>query len=271
MFNLKAGGVAAAMAFLLSFLIGLVNRTGMPMLIVRPLIFAVIFFVVSEVIYILVRRFLPELLSSGMDRETSFPLGSKVDITEGDFAGFTHGEFSGAPPPAGGQVFMGAQADDSEEGLGDIADLQRKIGQPSVKGMDQDAKSGYNEEGSLEGMPEPQPFTPWDPLSPLGGKDAGGEPWPIQAPAPGAVQTKPAAVDVSGSAGSGDFFPDLDSMAGAFTPASAGQAQDTVEYSAPAPSKKPSRSNKASQWPEDFSAKDIAARLRTVLSKDKEG
>jgi hypothetical protein len=68
-----------------------------------------------------------------------------------------------------------------------------------------------------------------------------------------------------------DFLPDLDSMAGAFRPASADGESDTTEYSVSTPSRKPSSGGKGAEWSGDFNAKDMAKGLQTVLKKDKEG
>ena len=152
MFNLKAGGFIAVAAFLLSFLIGLVSRTAMPMLVFRAFIFAILFFVLANLIYFLINRFLPELLAGAGNNEVVdlFP-GSRINIMEGDSP-----EDSSL---AGGPVFMGAQADDSDEGLGHISNLPKKSAAPAFpgpgiqaigSGMDQNAEDEYNEEGKLE-------------------------------------------------------------------------------------------------------------------------
>jgi len=67
-----------------------------------------------------------------------------------------------------------------------------------------------------------------------------------------------------------ESLPDLDSMAGAFKSSSQDEDPDTVEYSVSTPAKKQS-SNKAQAWTGDFNPKDMAAGLRTVLNKEKEG
>ncbi|MCL2374101.1 MAG: hypothetical protein FWC65_02520 [Treponema sp.] len=287
MINLKAGGTAAAAAFLLSFLIGLASRTPMPALVVRPLVFALVFFTLACFVRLLVNRFLPELLSDGgADAGSEFLPGSRINITEGDSPypeDYAGGALSGSPPPSGGQVFMGAQADDSEGNLGNISDLGKKIAgyraAPQEKqsmesagsaGMDQNTQNGYNgAEGALEALPESDAFMPWEPL-PLSGGDrsraAGSESEAGQE----AAAPKTAAAGFGGAPGSMDFFPDLDSMAGAFLPGSAG-AEDAIEYSVSSPAPKRPQSGKALAFAGDFNAKDMASGLRTVLNKDKEG
>ena len=299
MFNLKVGGIAAIAAFLLSFIIGLISRTAMPILVIRPLIFAVVFFALSGLLYFLINRFLPELLSEGgADSGSEFLPGSRINITEDDSYAddYAKGAFSGAAPSSNGQVFMGAQADDSGEELGNISDLHRKAAglraspaashdaeSAGTEGMDQNTRNGYNGGGQLEELPEPDAFMPWEPL-PLSG---GGSPQPANSgPSTKAedsaslepvasVAARPVlpgvvAEGVSGTPGSVDFFPDLDSMAGAFLPG-ATSVDDTIEYSVSTPAPKRSRSDKTPALAGDFNAKEIASGLRTVLNKDKEG
>ena len=272
MFNLRASIFAAVTAFILSLMIGLLSRTAMPQLLVRPVIFAIIFFVAATLIYFLVNRFLPELVpgETREDETTDFLPGSHLDITEGDSA-----DFPEASPSAAGQLFMGAQADDSEEGLGNISDIHTKNAGQGMAGMDQNTKDEYNGEGKLEELSDSDEFVPWDPLAGSGGPMAVGEDIrPVnrqdEAPPSGGKSTVPDAPFL-GSPGSEDFFPDLDSMAGAFIPSSSGGGSDAGEYPGSVSSSKRSRRNDAPAWSEDFNAKDMAAGLRTVLNKEKEG
>ena len=308
MLNLRVCGIVAVAAFLFSLLIGIVNRSSMPLLLVRPLIFALVFFAISAAIQILVNRFLPELLAGDKAAESmDFMAGSRIDITEGDSditPNFAHGVAAGISPPPSAGSFMGAQADDSEDGLGNISELLTRdgasqapgggtpglgsAGMAGFAGMDQKAQDGYNEGGGLEELPEPESFAPWEPLPFSGGinpgpditappeafapqKPAASEKPPVSAKP--AFSPKPAAPDasVAGIPDSEDFFPDLDSMAGAFLPSSVEGGSDSSGFSAAAPSsRRPSR-NKDPAWSGDFNAKDMAAGLRTVLNKEKEG
>ena len=290
MINLKVSGVIAIVAFLLSFFIGLINRSAAPLLIVRAILFAVLFFVLSGMISFMVSRFLPELLAGGRsEEEPDFFPGSRVNIVEGESAdaGQT-GASDDSSSPTGG-AFMGAQAEHSEEGLGNISDLPDKspdsqapapgegIQGIGLSGMDQNAQDGYNKGGKLEELPDPGMFTPWDPASFSGSAVSEGfvpEKPPVSR---GEVQSSPPAsaksaeADFAGFSDSEDFFPDLDSMAGAFMPTSMGEGSDGAEYSGAASSSRRSQSNKNSGWSGDFNAKDMAAGLRTVLNKEKEG
>ena len=253
MFNIKAGAIAAALAFFLSFFIGLASRTSMPLLIVRPLIFAVIFFIISALVNILIQRFLPELLEEGAseDISTSFP-GAHIDITEGDLP-----EDYEAPSPElfQGQAFMGAQPDDSENGLGNISDLleissayRDSGGGPA--GMDQKGQDGYNIDGGLEEISESGPASSFDAGA---GKKSAEKP---------GISMNFSDLD--------DVLPDLDSMAGVFSLTSSNEEEDTEEYSA-APPRKSLSSSKDSAWSGDFNAKEMAKGMQTLLNKDKEG
>ena len=233
MFDLRKSGIIAAAAFFLSFLIGLVSGSSMPLLLLKPLIFAVLFFIVAVFVGMLVSRFLPELLEENSD----FTPGSRIDIMEGDSA-----EAPGASRAAAGQVFVGAMPDSSEDGLWNISDLASRAAPPQPSGgisasMDKIAEDGYTGDGVSSRQ---------------------GESWGV-------------GTDVSGSFGSEDALPDLDSMAGAFVSGAQDEETETGDYSVPAPARKPMSGGKAPSWAEDFNAKEIAAGLRTVLNKDKEG
>ena len=119
MFNLRICGIIAIAAFLLSFLIGLINGTTMPLLLARPMIFAVIFFTISAAVNVLISNFMPELLEGSGPDERSRELpgemrpGSRVDITEGDYDAPSPGASRGVAPNPLKPLFMGAQPDDN--------------------------------------------------------------------------------------------------------------------------------------------------------------
>ena len=257
MFNFKISGIAAAAAFILSFLIGLISHSIMPMLLVRPLIFAAVFFGISAFIHILVSHFLPELLEgSAPGSGPEILSGSQINIVEGDSDGtamdYSSGALSSAAAP--GLNLMGAMPDDSSDDLGDISALTGAAGFAKApmsdqdpltaekgisEGMDHNAKNGYTQNG---GMPD---------LA----ADAG--------------ESRRAGMGMFGD--SEEPLPDLDSMAGAFTSNFSEEESDAADFSAPAASKKASSKAKGAEWSGDFNAKDIAMGLRTVLNKDKVG
>jgi hypothetical protein len=138
-------------AFVLSFLIGLLSRTILPALIIRPLVFAVLFFIIANLINMLVHRYLPELLErdAGPKEDIIMP-GSQIDIMEDT-------------PVVPGSIY--ARPDDSEETMGDISALASAPSGSRIRegptntapaytaplnlgGMDQSEQSGYTEQGS---------------------------------------------------------------------------------------------------------------------------
>ena len=243
MFNLKISGIAAGTAFIFSVIIGMISRSSFPVLILRALAFSALFFVISGFIRVLVSRFLPELLEEGGMDDTVPRPGSRINITEGNdyYQGISPEVSQEYPKPS----VIGAQPDDSEDGLGNISDLLGRSGLNLVDnpgtGMDQNGPDGYTDNGEL-GAPSAA--------------------YPGKGQADGDDVNIPASVDV---------LPDLESMAGAFSPATGYGDSETTEYSVSAPAKKPSLKDKAPEWSGDFNAKELAAGLRTILNKEKEG
>ncbi|MDR0709243.1 MAG: hypothetical protein LBF77_04150 [Spirochaetaceae bacterium] len=80
--NSKIGGVAAAFGFIFSLIIGLISGNGVFALI-RALILAVFFFVLVNILLVIIRRFLPELLDFDLQTGEDYRPGSRVNITEG--------------------------------------------------------------------------------------------------------------------------------------------------------------------------------------------
>ena len=275
MFNLKYNGIFAITAFILSLLIGLVSRSTMPMLIVRPLIFAILFFAITAFGNILVSRFLPELLEDRISDEDSAKPGSSINILEDDSQ-----PYSAVVPDgflsASGQASAGATPDDSEDDLGDISELSKKIAFSAVAGetdtgIDQDAKESYTGEGGSGDSVEPDFSNMFGSGSPLEASASSQE----KAAGTGAKASANAGAKASTKSAkregnSDEALPDLDSMAEAFMSESSNEGSEANEYSGPVSPKK-SSSNKAPKWTEDFNAKEIAMGLRSVLKKDKEG
>jgi len=260
--DLKFSGIFAVAAFVLSLLIGLISRATMPMLIIRPLIFAAIFFVLSAAIKILVSSKLPELLEGGAGGDSSRP-GSRINILEADGASDSSAMTEGFISGALGQASAGARPDDSEEDLGDISELSKRIfpqngGEDasdgeSIPGIDQNEKGSYTDNGESSGSVVP------DFSNMFGAGSSSG------APAGGQARAGPKKNVASGS---DEDLPDLDSMAEAFMSGSPDEEQGANERSAPGLSR---RSDKTPKWTEDFDAKEIAMGIRSVLKKDKEG
>jgi len=257
--NLKIGGIIAGIAFILSFIIGLVNDISLPMLIFRAVLFAIIFLAIAILIKFLVSRFLPELLEESAEEVSPIlQPGSRINITEG--------EDDAAPQAIPRPPVMGAHPDDSgEEGLGNISDLLSKNGANQVDspqtGMDQNDQAGYNSgdgglgEFSASSLASPE-------LSQGLNEDASSALSSGRAPGDG---------ETGSFSGSTEILPDLESMAGVFGPVSGAAESDSEEYSPPASTVKSSSRDKAVEWSGDFNPKDLAEGLRTVLSKEKEG
>jgi len=294
LFDLRLSGIFAVTAFVLSFVIGLLSRLSLPVLIIRPLIFAVVFFVLSAFIKMLIGRFLPELLEDSADEDGLAP-GSRINILEDDGPSLTSAVPDGFTSLASAQATVGAKPDDSDDGLGDISDLSRRniFSQPDegntsamgsiLGGIDQNAKELYNDNGGS------------DPIVPDFSKMFSPEPSSIEAPpaagqakAPGTVSTAGPVAAKAKAAGTtvpanfaiktvesgfdtDEALPDLDSMAGAFMSDSSDEEEGPVESSAPSSPSRAASSKKAPEWTEKFEPKDMAMGLRTVLSKDKEG
>jgi len=251
-FDLKQSGIFAAIAFVFSFIIGLISRSIMPMLIIRPLIFAAIFFALSAMVKILISRFLPELMGDGSMDDGGLKPGSMINIMEEDSSSLAEGFISGALSQA-----SGAKPDDSEEDLGDISELSKRLafspaGEGTLSGVDQNEKEQYTDMGSSSDSVEPD-------FSNMFGTGASAS-----------SQGKTASAKTGGGSGLGEDLPDLDSMSGAFMTESSDLGSEAGGNSVPAP-KKPSSSKKAPEWTGDFNAKEIAMGIRSVLKKDKEG
>jgi hypothetical protein len=89
MFNPKLSGICAGAGFILSFLVGLFSGALFPLLLIRALIFAAVFFALSSALYAAIQLYLPELLTG--DSGDGPVLGGQVDISVGDDAGAPEG------------------------------------------------------------------------------------------------------------------------------------------------------------------------------------
>ena len=142
MFNLKTSCIIAGLAFILSFLIGVISGSSFPAVILRPFVFSIFFFLFSGLISLVVGRFLPELLeekTAKTNPELVIP-GARINITEDT-------------PAVPGMVY--ASPDESDEEVGDISLVIKDKEKPAdsieevqgLPGMDQTGQSGYNSKG----------------------------------------------------------------------------------------------------------------------------
>jgi len=280
---MRYSGVFAGIAFALSFLIGIISRSSMPMLIIRPLIFAVLFFAITTLGSVLISRFLPELMEGGIPDEDDLSPGSKVNILEDD------GQPDSPETPelfvamsSSDEASAGAKPDDSDDDLGDISELSERsavyaVAGGSVPGIDLDAKEGYTEKGESSGSIVPDFSNMFGTEShfevPADGQERAAGAAAKAGVDAGAKSTSARNVGAKtrGGSNSDDSLPDLDSMAGAFMSAPSDEGTEDSGFSVSALSAKPSSSKKAPEWTGDFNAKEIAMGLRSVLNKEKEG
>ena len=133
MFNFKISGIAAGAAFILSLVIGLLSGSGFLILLLRALIFAILFFALSCLIFWLLAQFIPELLS-GPEDDLGFPAaGSRVDIS------------------VGGENITGAFPADASESVDDIAGIPSSSLKAASSPLDQEGNTGYNSKGEVAG------------------------------------------------------------------------------------------------------------------------
>ena len=132
MFNFKISGIAAGTAFVLSLVIGLFSGSGFLVPLLRALIFAIIFFALSCLIFWLLAQFIPDLLSSPED-DLGFPAsGSQVDIS-------VDGPVSGAFPT------------DNSELVDDIAGRPSALPKAASLPLDQERNTVYDGDGEVVG------------------------------------------------------------------------------------------------------------------------
>ena len=89
MFNPRISGIVAICAFILSFLVGIISGVGFGWSILRALLFAIVFFVLTSLVYYLLNLFVPELVELGKnhkDQESDGMLspGSTINISVGN-------------------------------------------------------------------------------------------------------------------------------------------------------------------------------------------
>jgi hypothetical protein len=142
MFNPKLSGIAAGIGFILSFLLGIITGAGLPLLLIRALIFAALFFTLVSIGYGAISMYLPELL----DNSGELPgLGSHVDISIGDDGD----QDSGITLETGG---FGDGLNEFTENPGDSGENRDSLPENT---LDQNSEDGYTERRGLEDAPRP--------------------------------------------------------------------------------------------------------------------
>jgi hypothetical protein len=111
--NSKIGGIVAVFGFVFSLIIGLISGNGV-FAFMRALILAVFFFILVNILLVIIRRFLPELLDFDLQPNGDYHPGSRVNITEGGPAAILGGE--------AGLENLGSRQGRDDEGGGSVAE-----------------------------------------------------------------------------------------------------------------------------------------------------
>jgi hypothetical protein len=239
MFDPKLSGIAGGIAFVLSFLVGLISGVGFPWILIRALGFGAAFFVLAGGAYWMVTQFLPELLDRGEEEaglDADSP-GSRVDISVSDEEGD-----AGSGEPSRRDGFSPEK--DASAGLSDLvgggSPSNENVDPLSGNGLDQKAEDGYTREGNTAEAPVNGP-----PASPQG-----------------------AAVPEAESSDMVDELPNLELMSDVFiTPPVEDGGAGTIESS-------PGRSaggNKPQNLEGDFNVKEMASAIQTILKREDKG
>jgi hypothetical protein len=259
LFNIKWGIISGGGAFLISLILGGFSGAAFGYVLLRAGIFLLVFFVLGVGCNMLITSYLPELLMpeppGGNDTLLSgleSPPGSRINITVGG-------------PAALPEVSRGSG--ESEE-LGNIANLTHGAAN-AAEGMDQPPQNGYTDGGGVDLANFDQDI--------MGNADAPGSAESFEAAPVYSGPVFTASVDEGADVGA---LPDLGAMAGAFL-TNAGDESPVVGevMESPAeqsggepyvPARKPA-SGKTQALEGDFNPKELAAGIRTILSKDKQG
>jgi hypothetical protein len=141
--HVKTSGIIAGGAFLLSFLVGLIGGAGFPMILVRALVFAMLFFVLSGIIHLVMERFLIDV-PVAIDGDVQ-PAGSYVDISVADASDAEPSEIAEITDsvPAG----IGEVARSTKTGAVSADALEDDLlsGALLASPLDQETKTGYTE------------------------------------------------------------------------------------------------------------------------------
>ncbi|MDR2786297.1 MAG: hypothetical protein LBB83_10330 [Treponema sp.] len=296
--NSKIGGIAAAFGFVLSLIIGLIFGNG-TFAIVRALVFAVFFFVLVNILLVIIRRFLPELLDFDTQPEGDSRPGSKINIIAGDSPGAMLGGKAGLES-------LGSRQGQDAEDIGSIAEpdlSSERFSYNDYAGGNQDNISGAlpNFGGApLSGL---NGSLPDDVSAPVPALDQRGEDGyngkrnvsdlgtESQAARTGGAAFSPRPVPREDAAlpngnSSVDVLPDFEAMSQAFLASTrepgpdetkdktTGQTEDVFRLSVtgqePDPSSQYYTGNKPVEMEGDFPPKQLAQAIQTVLKRDEQ-
>jgi hypothetical protein len=159
--KIKVNGIAGVVGFVLSFIVGIISGGNLLIVLLRALIFGVLFFVFMEIFQRLISTFLPELLNPDADVSSvagEVP-GSRVDISVEDKKGDLF-DVSGA-----------LEQNDLASRGESFAD--------DVEALDQNHKKDYTQQKEVEADPTSfVPSAPWskDQVQGMDGA-VGRDPW----------------------------------------------------------------------------------------------
>jgi len=294
--KIKWGLAAAATALIISFLLGMISGVGASLLVIRAIIFMLVFFGMGFGLRLVIERFFPDIFyaESEPDSMDSFDQQpQRVNIVIDNAGEYAVPELYKTP------------SDPNE--LGNIEDLISGTFKPyptaessPAAGIDRKDNRSYNDSGRKQSMPGPAPVS--EPAK--SGLDIWGgtqDIFNIQDTSffdePELPEDRPQAVEkpavdkpsftpsFGGDSSDLGGLPDLDIMAMAFSSGgySSTPASSTVSMpaAAPAPASAPAFfeeaepvrarhvSSKPTPLPGDFNPKELAEGIRTVLSKEK--
>jgi hypothetical protein len=242
-FNPKVSGIIAGIAFVLSILIGLFTGSQFFPVMLRAFILAIVFFVLSSLVYWLLSQFLPELLTSSSNESNGIDIpGSKVDIS------IDADELSDDIDSVPIRNAASESVNSIQENNGDIDD------QSSLQGLDQKPPDDYNKAGD------------------------GNVPQSLVESEKAAVPGNGAS-DSGEYSKSLDVLPDLESMSDSFTPVEEEEESDVVEMdddlssasSIPSMGSELKRSSRKNADPGDFNTQELASAIQTILRRDEKG
>jgi hypothetical protein len=300
--NSKIGSVAAVSGFVLSLIVGLVFGNGTAA-IVRALVFAVFFFILVNILFVIVRRFLPELLEFDLQPNGDFRPGSRVNIVEGGGSGTMLGGEAGLESLGSrqgqdeGDTGSAAEPDLSSDRFyydeSDGADRGAVGGTPS--GFDAAPFSGPGRSPDSDGILPGGVSSPAldqrgedDYNEKRNASDSGGESLAARTDGaklpPRPMSREDAALPDDNS--SVDVLPDFEAMSQAFLASTrdagaagtedetTGQTDDLFRLSVtgqePDPSSQYYTGNKPVEMEGDFPPKQIAQAIQTVLKRDEQ-
>jgi hypothetical protein len=247
--NYKWGFVPALFAMVISILLGIISGASFSHIILRALVFAVVFFGLGLGMWFVLNSYFSELLAGSNDTSAhdDAEKGSRVNITvdsTGEFAVPELYKNSGAP-----------------DELGNINDLISGVFKVRSESIDRNKEEGYNEDRDQSSL-DRENIDFQDMFQDTADFDKsldGGKP----------VFT-PSFVDDAGGLGG---LPDLDAMATAFESFGGSIGYSGGSSASSDFEEKTSSSHYVGNKPEpmkgDFDPQEIAQGIRTMLSKDK--